>query len=99
MNPTQPIDVMLLRNQLVTELATIPVDAEAWLPLRRGFVEQILHALRHPRRAATESWDVDVLRPMVLLEMRRLSPKGIGVSKQRWDQQRDQELLTITVLR
>ncbi len=84
-------DVMLLRNVLVNELAAVPADPGVLVPLRREFVEQILHALRHPRRT-TDHWDAETLRPSVLAEMRRLSPSGSGVSKQRWDQQRNDVL-------
>jgi hypothetical protein len=91
MNPTQTsIDVILLRNQLVNELATTRADTDAPIPLRRELVEQILSVLRHPR--PSYDWDVETLRPAVLDEMRLLSPSGVGVSKQRWDEQRSREL-------
>ena len=92
MSQTQTrIDVMSLRNQLVNELEAASTEADTLLPLRRDLVEQILHALRHHPHS-TRHWDAETLRPSVLNEMRRLSPTGTGVSKGRWNQERNDEL-------
>ncbi|MBK8772680.1 MAG: hypothetical protein IPM06_19945 [Rhizobiales bacterium] len=92
MEPTPtPLDVIFLRNHLVSALAAVEAGAESVVPLRRQLVEDILRALQSPFRVA-KTWDAESLRLAVFAEMRRLSPAGEGVSKARWDQQRSDDL-------